>query len=83
MIQTVVSLQDYSKQRRRSDAKAGEFRHFAGNRYRVTGVAVNGRRFAIITSDPHYFLGINVSRGSKWVKYVDEPNYRRIAQRWN
>jgi len=38
-----------------------------GDKYHVTGVDVNGKRFKIETDDWTYAAGINLYRGSKWL----------------
>ena len=75
-----MELREYTKKERAQDARAGAFRHFNGNAYKVTGRTTDGRRFTIHTDSPHHALGINLFSGSKWVKYADEPNYRRFCE---
>jgi hypothetical protein len=44
-----------------------EIMHSAGDRYKVTGCLVNGKRFnAIHTTNPNYALAINLYRGNVW-----------------
>lgn len=44
-----------------------EWTHQTGDKYHVTGVTVYGKRFKIVTENPHYALGINLYRGSMWL----------------
>ena len=75
-----MELKDYTKKERTQDARNGIIRNFKGNAYKVTGITTRGQRFVIHTSSPHYALGINLFKGSKWVKYADETNWRRFAE---
>lgn len=43
-----------------------EIEHKTGDKYHVTGVDLNGRRFKIVTDNPHWALAINVYRGTVW-----------------
>jgi hypothetical protein len=43
-----------------------EFTHNKGDKYHVTGVCVDGKRFKRVTDNPHYALAINLYRGSVW-----------------
>jgi len=36
------------------------------NKFHVTGVTTDGKRFKIVTSDVRYARGINLWRGTKW-----------------
>jgi len=43
-----------------------EIEHQVGDKYHVTGVTVNGRRFKSAHSNPMMALSINLFRGSVW-----------------
>ena len=75
-----MELKDYSKSERAKDARSGIIRAFSGNHYKVTGHTTDGRRFSIHTSNPYHALGINLFKGSKWVKYADETSWRRFME---
>lgn len=55
-----------------------EWTHTSACSYVVTGVDRNGRRFRIVTANPHHALGINLWRGSLW---LIENGRRRLLQR--
>lgn len=61
-----------------------EFIHNTGDTYHVTGVTTggkNGKRFKIVTSNPHYALGINLWRGSLW--QVRDGKRTLLRRVWN
>lgn len=53
--------------------------------YKVTGVLANGRRFkAIHTNNYHYAMGINLYRGSVWMKEnAHGEKWHLIKRVWN
>lgn len=40
--------------------------HHAHDRYHITGVRIDGKRFKLVTSNPIHAFGINLWRGSVW-----------------
>ena len=54
--------------------------HEPGDRYVVTGVCVDGRRFRVATDNPIHALGINLHRGTLWQIKAGE-NRRRVVRR--
>lgn len=55
-----------------------QWTHMTGDAYHVTGKTVHGKRFKIVTENPHHALGINLWRGSVWL--VREGK-RRLVKR--
>jgi hypothetical protein len=56
-----------------------EWTHKLGDTYHVTGTDTRGKRFRIVTSNPHHALGINLWRGTVWhVRDGRRTSVRRV-----
>jgi hypothetical protein len=60
-----------------------EFTHNSGDRYHVTGIDRDGKRFKIETSNPYHALGINLFRGNVWQVKVGQTKRKRIKSVYN
>ena len=49
------------------------FTHMPGDRYKVCGKDIRGKRFTIKTDNPHYALAINLWHGNVWQIRNDQP----------